>query len=161
VLIIRGIAEQDWARARALRLRALADAPAAFAATLEEERAFGDAEWQARARSNAEGKASAGFFAVVDGVEVGLAVGVRQAQSVELNALWIAPEARGRGAAAALVEAVASWAAAKGATRLELEVTESSAGARRLYEKLGFVALPGERACGSRCAPALRMRRTP
>jgi ribosomal protein S18 acetylase RimI-like enzyme len=158
-VIIRRILEQDWAVARALRLRSLACDPDAFAATLDEERALGDAAWQARTRSNAEGSATVGFFAVVDGAEVGMVVGVRNTLGIELNTLWVAPEARGRGAACALVEAVASWAAQAGAARLELEVTECSTAARRLYEKLGFAAMSGERACGSRQAPALRMRR--
>jgi GNAT superfamily N-acetyltransferase len=88
-----------------------------------------------------------------------MAVGVRQGASVELNALWVAPEARGHGAAAALIEAVEGWATEIGASRLELEVTRSSEAARRLYERLGFATVSADRTCGERHAPALRMHR--
>lgn len=110
---MRRIREEDWALARALRLRALADDPDAFAATLAEERARSDEAWKARARSNAEGDVTAGFFALRDGVEVGMIVGVRTGQEIELNALWVAPEARGAGAGRALVAAVGAWASEK------------------------------------------------
>lgn len=49
------------------------------------------------------------------------------------------PQWRGRGIAAALVEASAARAAASGATRQTLLVAESNATARRLYARLGFV----------------------
>src|SRR4051812_17172112 len=94
---IRRIQADDWALARQLRLSALSDAPDAFAATLVEEQTMPDALWQARARGNAEGIATAGFFALRDGRECGLAVGVWHEDDVpfvELNAMWVAPNAR-------------------------------------------------------------------
>src|SRR5262245_60082487 len=112
---VRRIEEADWQLARELRLRALQDSPDAFAATYAEEHAMADASWQARARSNAAGLETVGFFALDAGREVGVAVGVRNASSVALNAMWVAPEARRQGAARALVEAVAAWARELGA----------------------------------------------
>jgi ribosomal protein S18 acetylase RimI-like enzyme len=156
---VRSITEQDWELSRALRLRALAEDPDAFASSLEKERGFADAQWQAWSRSNAERRATAGFYASLDGVEVGLIVGVRKPHAVQLNALWVAPEARGRGAASALIEAVAGWAAESGVRELELEVTETSRAARHLYEKLGFAVAGAARTCGVRQAPSLYMRR--
>lgn len=158
---IRSIEERDWQLARALRLRSLAEDPEAFASTLPEEDAFDDAIWIARAKSNAEGVATTGVFAIVDGVAAGLAIGVRKADLVELNALWVAPEARGQHAGRALVEAVCAWARACGAHSVELEVALTSHPAQALYRQLGFepTAKP-ETTCGTRRAPALRMRRT-
>ena len=46
---IRQTRAGDWAALRRLRLRALADAPGAFASTLDAERAFGDDVWRRRA----------------------------------------------------------------------------------------------------------------
>ncbi|HKP58741.1 MAG TPA: GNAT family N-acetyltransferase [Polyangiales bacterium] len=155
---VRRIAEIDWELARALRLRALQESPDAFAATYAEEHGMADALWQARARSNAAGIDTAGFLAVEGEREVGLAVGVRKASAVELNAMWVAPEARRHGAARALIEAVAAWAVEIGATELSLEVTHTSHAAQALYRGFGFVE-SGEGCCGARRASALKMRR--
>ena len=45
---IRAARPADWQIAKAVRLRALADSPAAFGSTLARELVFDDAEWQAR-----------------------------------------------------------------------------------------------------------------
>jgi len=57
---------------------------------------------------------------------------------VHINNLAIRPRLRGRGLGTALVQAVLGHAVAVGARRATLEVRESNAGARRLYERLGF-----------------------
>jgi ribosomal protein S18 acetylase RimI-like enzyme len=159
---VRRIEAEDWALARALRLRALADAPDAFARTLDEELAMPEARWRERAQANELGVSSAGFFALYAGGACGLAVGVwcaGETPSVELNALWVAPEARRTGAGRALIEAVCDWARERGAARVELEVTATSLAAQALYRALGFTALHGVGVCGQRQAPALRMQR--
>jgi ribosomal protein S18 acetylase RimI-like enzyme len=157
---IRRIEERDWKLARALRLRALAEDANAFASTLAEEDAFGDAIWIARAKSNAEGVATSGMFAIVDGAAAGMAIGVRKPNAVELNALWVAPEARGQHAGRALIEAVCEWARSLGVPWVELEVALTSHAAQALYRECGFelTARP-ETMCGARRVPALRMRR--
>jgi hypothetical protein len=71
----------DWAALRHLRLRALADAPDAFASTLEAEVALPAEVWRQRAEG---GPASANFIAREGGVEVGLA------------AIFAEPDAPGR-----------------------------------------------------------------
>jgi ribosomal protein S18 acetylase RimI-like enzyme len=158
---IKRMEEHDWQVARALRLRALAEDPDAFAATLEDERTLPDTQWRARASANAAGERTLGLLALQAGVAVGLAVGVRAGdtgEQVELNALWVAPEARRQGAARALVEAVASWARALGASFVTLEVTLTSHAALALYRQLGFEDAE-QRTCGARQAPSIRMRR--
>jgi ribosomal protein S18 acetylase RimI-like enzyme len=157
---IRTIEERDWPLSRALRLRALAEDPDAFGSTLREESAFDDAIWITRVKVSAEGVATTAVLAIVDGVALGMAVGVRKPDMVELNALWVAPEARGHGAGRALVEAVCAWARARGVPWVELEVALTSHAAQALYRQLGFepTAKP-EATCGARRAPALRMRR--
>ena len=44
--------------------------------------------------------------------------------------MWVAPEARGAGVGAALVEATARWAPGRGATTLRTSVTIGNDGAR-------------------------------
>lgn len=51
-----------------------------------------------------------------------------------LQDLFTAPEARGRGAATALIAAIAQWARDRGCMRLYWSTRESNATARRLYD---------------------------
>jgi predicted GNAT family acetyltransferase len=63
--------------------------------------------------------------------------------SAILNAMWVAPEARGRRAARLLCEACAAWAAERGCRELTLTVVVDNDAARRAYESAGF-AVCGE-----------------
>ena len=142
----------DGARLRALRLRALADAPDAFATTLVEAEAWGDASWEDQA------VALPTFVWVDRGADLGM---VRVAphdddpEAAYLISMWVAPEARGRGIGDALVAEVLGWARAHGRRRVYLDVGERNRPARALYERAGFVvsgvrgALPAprERVC--------------
>ncbi|MEV6910687.1 GNAT family N-acetyltransferase [Amycolatopsis sp. NPDC051071] len=60
-----------------------------------------------------------------------------------LQDLFTAPEARGKGVARALIEAVADWARARGCERVYWHTKESNATARRLYDQVavnrGFI----------------------
>ncbi|MGI8308688.1 GNAT family N-acetyltransferase [Saccharopolyspora hattusasensis] len=55
-----------------------------------------------------------------------------------LEAMWVAPEWRGKGVAEALVDAVLSWSRADGATSVTLRVFDANLAARRFYERVGF-----------------------
>ena len=52
--------------------------------------------------------------------------------------MWVAPEARGGGAAGLLCEACAAWAALRGCRELTLTVVIENDPARRAYEAAGF-----------------------
>ncbi|MGZ4311912.1 MAG: N-acetyltransferase family protein [Solirubrobacteraceae bacterium] len=60
-----------------------------------------------------------------------------------LQDLFTAPESRGRGAATALIEAIAGWACDQGCLRLYWSTHESNATARRVYDRVaanrGFI----------------------
>jgi ribosomal protein S18 acetylase RimI-like enzyme len=55
-----------------------------------------------------------------------------------IYAMWVAPEARGNGAAAALCDACLGWARERGCATIKVEVFSANAGARRVYERAGF-----------------------
>ena len=125
-------------RVRALRLRALRDAPDAFWVTADQEAATTAAEWRGRlARTDA-----ATFVASRDGLDVGMAVGTRHHEhkgDAALEAMWVAPEARSSGVATALIQAVVEWAHAAGYGSLRLDVADVNEPAVRLYSRMGFV----------------------
>jgi GNAT superfamily N-acetyltransferase len=60
-----------------------------------------------------------------------------------LQDLFTAPESRGRGAATALIEAIADWARDQGCGRLYWSTHQSNATARRVYDRVaenrGFI----------------------
>src|SRR5215218_4774982 len=79
------------------------------------------------------------FVAEADGTAVGFAwaSAPRQGRS-HVTDLYVAPDHRRGGVARQLIAAVAEDAAAKGATRLTLDVLTTNAAARSLYDSLGF-----------------------
>lgn len=124
-----------------MRLRALAEAPGAFASTRAREQAFDEAEWRSRVSTNAW------FLACHGDRPVGLACGIPEPEDPcgrHLVGMWVEPERRGQGVADRLVAAVTQWALEEGARRLALWVVDGNRRARRCYERLGFVAT-GER----------------
>ena len=58
---------------------------------------------------------------------------------VNVHDLAVAPGHRGRGVGRALLDAVEAEARERGACKITLEVLEGNAGARRAYERAGFV----------------------
>lgn len=130
----------DLAEVRAVRLRALQDAPYAFASTYEREAAFDDSAWAGRLTSG-----SATFLARMGDRTVGTSTGLPLSDgAVELVGMWVDPSARGSGVAAELVGAVHAWAATRAAEQLRLWVVDGNERALRFYQRMGFV-LTGER----------------
>jgi ribosomal protein S18 acetylase RimI-like enzyme len=137
---IRRAVLADVARVRALRLRALESDPDAFGETLAEALARPEADYV-----DWVGSPERGMFvaADADGSLVGMAVGAAapvedRGETAALFAMWVAPEARGHGVGAALIEAVEGWARDEGYSRIGLGVTTSNESAIRLYERNGF-----------------------
>lgn len=63
---------------------------------------------------------------------------VRAARSYLLNDLFVAPEARRSGVAAALLHEAAAFARAMGAVGMSLSTAHANEAAQRLYESLGW-----------------------
>ena len=122
----------DWRRWRELRLEALKDTPIGFGELYEDAVLLSDDEWRTRG-------ARPGVKVIAyDGVApVGMAGGFLDHEAVPiLFGVYVRPAARGGEVLAALVEAVAGWAAP---VPLTLDVHEDNERARRAYVKLGFV----------------------
>lgn len=134
-------------RLRSIRLRALAESPGAFGTTFAEAAAESAEGWERQVREIAT------FVAVVEGCDMGLVRGAPRERdgdsgdfSGDLRSMWVAPEARRRGVATGLIDAVVQWARGEGLRRLALEVVESNGPAISLYTRKGFVPT-GNRSC--------------
>jgi RimJ/RimL family protein N-acetyltransferase len=140
---IRRIRADEALELRALRLRALSEAPTAFGSTLAREQAFPELAWHERAAGAASGVARATFVAEDAGRWVGMATGVARhpddlQHSPILIGMFVDATQRGRGVGAALVERVTEWARTLGAEKLYLWVTSTNRAAIALYERCGF-----------------------
>ena len=138
---IRRIRPDEGLRLRALRLRALADAPMAFGATLAEEEALPEGVWHTRAVRSASGIDQVTYIAEQADRWVGIATGLADGWNGSRPALvgmFVEPAARGRGVGAALVDSVTAWARDRGAARLYLWVTSTNHPAIALYLQCGF-----------------------
>jgi GNAT superfamily N-acetyltransferase len=134
---VRQARAADWRALRELRLRALADAPDAFASTLEEEAAFPEQTWRQRAEG---GPAAANFVADEEGAGIGMAAILAVADApgrMHLVGMWVDPRHRRRGVAQALVERAVRWAEERQADEVVLWVADHNLPARRLYERVG------------------------
>ncbi|WP_438040345.1 GNAT family N-acetyltransferase [Sorangium sp. So ce128] len=129
----------DGARWRSIRLQALEEAPHAFGTTYGEAAQWNAARWEAQVVELAT------FVAVLDGRDVGVVRGAahRSSDLCELISMWVAPTARRQGIGAQLIDSVAAWAKAVGATALVLDVVAANAPAVALYERTGFLRLDG------------------
>jgi GNAT superfamily N-acetyltransferase len=56
----------------------------------------------------------------------------------QVNQMWVAPEARGRGVGSILLNSVIEWAGEAGAEQVVLRVTCGDSPAKRLYAGSGF-----------------------
>jgi ribosomal-protein-alanine N-acetyltransferase len=82
------------------------------------------------------------LFVAADGQVVsGFAVGRIHGAEAEIESVVVRESARRQGLGSALCRAIMAWAREEGADAVELEVRIGSAGARRLYGGLGFVAV--------------------
>jgi ribosomal protein S18 acetylase RimI-like enzyme len=134
----RTVRPDEWRELREIRLRALADAPNAFGATLAEEAADRDEVWQHRA-NRPNGTAVVAVDA--SGRLVGMASSGPAPERPEIAAvygMWVDPAARGQGLGAAMIGVLADWAAEAGYESIGLGVTIGNGPAIGLYERLGF-----------------------
>jgi GNAT superfamily N-acetyltransferase len=143
---IRRFTAREWPAYRALRLRSLADAPKAFGSSYAAEEAWAHALWMARlTAAEVSGRdcplVAEATDAGADGVMLGLLWAKCDADDagiVNLFQMWVAPEARGRGVAAALLDEAVTWARSIQARIVQLGVVRSNVPAIQLYVRKGF-----------------------
>lgn len=137
VTVTRFLADQ-WPIYRALRLACLADAPDAFGATLAEQQDWPDMLWKMRLQAGVASADACPLLASCDGVPAGIAWAKLEDGDVHIYQVWVAPACRGRGVAAALLDAGINWARTTPAGGVHLSVALSAAAATRLYLRAGF-----------------------
>lgn len=139
---IRELGPGDGLAYRDVRLRALREAPTAFASTLEEESAHPEAFWQDLVAKTAESM-EATVFAVDrgDGTLAGSAfvrVSAQPPHDGYVGAMWVDEDLRGAGWADALLESAERFAQRLGSQAVELWVSGSNPLAQRFYERNGY-----------------------
>ena len=142
-VVVRRVAEDDWAALRAVRLEMLADTPIAYLETVADAAARGEGEWRFRAHRGSSGATDLGLAAEPTGSPgrwVGyLACFVDAPGQGHVVSVYVAPSHRGTGVAADLLDAVRRWARTEaGLNRLHLFVHEDNDRARAFYRRCGF-----------------------
>ena len=142
MLVIRAVRATDAASLRSLRLRALADAPDAFAMTPQDEAEHPESHWSELAQQSELADATV-IYAAVDGERwLGMAAGGwfdRPRGIAHLWGMWVDPALRRLGIGERLVDEVRGWAAGRQARFLRLGVITGEADPTGFYERLGFV----------------------
>lgn len=131
---IRAGTSDDWPAYRDIRLRMLQEAPDAYGSSYAVEAEFPESRWRERATNPM-------LFVAVNPDEevVATATGLADPNgTVEVVAMYVAPQARGQGCAGRLLDAVAAAARQRGAHRLVLRVTRGNRAASRSYVRYGF-----------------------
>ena len=131
---ITRIGPADWETFRAARLASLSESPAAFGSRYAEWVDAPAERWRTRLTQvplNLVAREGTELVGVVSGQLVG-------EDWVELISMWVAPAARGTGAAGRLIDRVVEWAAdQKRATCLMVRTDNTRAW--KAYERAGFV----------------------
>ena len=143
-LTIIPLPPERWREAKKLRLGALLAEPRAFASNYEEELAFPDEIWISRLTSAYERNGNMTLFAEVEGELVGMAGAhwskrLRLRHVAEVYGVFVSPERRGRGVAAALLRRLLDeLRALDQIEKVNLSVNSELTAAMRLYASLGF-----------------------
>ena len=143
-MTIRAIGGEEWQLWRSLRLRALADSPDAFRATLEEEINQPDEWWAEIIGVTAEHPRGGLWTAELDGEAVGMLFGRidREGRVLSVGAMWVSPNVRRLGVGDGLLQAAFEWGREAGVRRAELWVTEGNSIAQSFYTHAGFRPTP-------------------
>jgi GNAT superfamily N-acetyltransferase len=117
---IRRLRGHEAEELRELRLRALQDAPDAFAERYEDVVHAPPSYWQAFADASGAARDKVNVIAVEDGRWVGMGASFLYEDDPSragFVAMWVDPRVRGTGVGRRLLDALADWARSRGAAR--------------------------------------------
>lgn len=139
-MIVRRLGPGDGPIFGRIRLQSLREAPTSFAAEASDYEDATDADWE-RALA-----ARIAFVALDDATPVGLAALVpmkmsRMAHRATIINVFVAPAARGRGIAHALLDALEEHARSLGIVQLELAVNAENAPGLAFYAARGYARI--------------------
>jgi GNAT superfamily N-acetyltransferase len=134
-ITVRVLGESEWSRYREIRLRALAESPGSFTATLADEADRDEQFWRDRMTRSQWLLAERG--PVAEGI-VSLGPYEQEPSAAEVFGLYVVPEARGKGVAWRLVEAAAALATQKGYQQLYYWVGTDNGRAVGFANNFGF-----------------------
>jgi ribosomal protein S18 acetylase RimI-like enzyme len=134
-ITVRVLDESEWSVYRDIRLRALAESPDSFTATLAEETDRDEQFWRDRMTRSHRLLAERG--PVPQGI-VSLGPYDREPSAAEVYGLYVIPEARGTGVAWRLVEAAAALATQKAYVQLFYWVGTDNGRAIGFAQNFGF-----------------------
>lgn len=137
MIALRVLAVDEWRLFRELRLEALREAPHAFGSTLVDWQGERDTEQRWRQRLT---DVPFNAIAYLNGSPAGIVSGTKPnaGGAIELISMWVAPFARGKGVADALVNAVVCWSREQHVDKVALDVMESNERAKAFYRRCGF-----------------------
>lgn len=136
---VRQFRPHEWEAYRDLRLRALADSPDAFGATLADESLTSD--WPQRLAQGILSGLDRPLVAELGDARVGLAWGKVLSEPpdhLRIFQMWVDPAFRNQGVGRSLLNDLLTWAPSLGVRVASLRVTCGDTPARRLYERAGF-----------------------
>lgn len=142
---VRHVLAHEAGRLREIRLRSLHTDPYAYDSTYEGDLAKPPDWWERGARRSEQGEQR--IYVVVDQEDDrwhGMALVRPDDESLGdavINAMWVAPEIRGRGASRLLLDACVAWARERRFRAVNLAVYTTNIPAYRAYEAAGFVAV--------------------
>jgi GNAT superfamily N-acetyltransferase len=134
-ITVRVLGESEWSLYREVRLRALAQSPSAFTATLADEEDRGESFWRDRMTQSYRLLAERGQLP--QGI-VSLGVYDEEPSAAEVFGLYVVPEARGTGVSWRLVEAAAALATENGYVQLYYWVGTDNGRAVGFAKNFGF-----------------------
>lgn len=140
VIVVRRITSPDAFIFKAVRLRALEDAPYAFGSTYAKESQFGDSEWLRRV-GHMNGERGIGFLAFDDETACGIVgsfLDENDPAQAHVVSMWTAPNHRCQSVGRLLIKEVLAWAHGRNVHTIRLMVTSNNEPAIRFYERLGF-----------------------
>ena len=137
-LSIRRARATDGLSCRELVLAALRDSSDAFGTTFEEARARSENWWLTRVRELADAEDQAMFFACSNSELWGSVTVALGKPAAHIGGMWVRPDCRRNGIGKSLLTEAIRWAEGKGASSIDLWVTEGNQPAVSLYERVGF-----------------------